>query len=102
MQGHIDAVTIDRGFTVCILKFLECIFYGVTINRSKLSFFLYLTQYLINSSYCFFSDQQVNLFNFITLILCFVHPIQLLITPLQKRFIRKERDIILKAKGGES
>ncbi|XP_042901069.1 equilibrative nucleobase transporter 1 [Parasteatoda tepidariorum] len=41
---------------------------------------------------------QVNIFNLITLLLCFVHPLHLLFTPLQKRFIRKERDIILQAK----
>ncbi|XP_035223710.1 solute carrier family 43 member 3-like isoform X2 [Stegodyphus dumicola] len=41
---------------------------------------------------------QVNVFNCVTLMLCFVHPLHLLITPLQKRFIRKERDVILNAK----
>ncbi|KAG8194710.1 hypothetical protein JTE90_028024 [Oedothorax gibbosus] len=41
---------------------------------------------------------QVNLFNCITMMLCFVHPLHLLITPLQKYFIRKEREVILKSK----
>ncbi|GFT86802.1 uncharacterized protein TNCV_4163811 [Trichonephila clavipes] len=60
---------------------------------SLLQFPLYVWE--SRSSYDVF---QVNLFNCIALMLCFVHPLHLLITPLQKKFIRKERDIILKAK----
>ncbi|XP_054722623.1 equilibrative nucleobase transporter 1-like [Uloborus diversus] len=41
---------------------------------------------------------EVNIFNCVTLMVCFVHPLHLLITPLQKRFIRREHEVTLKSK----